>query len=137
MKRLISALVSAICLIAIYLMTLPRGVKMTWADPGGRYVHYFSYFSDTPIGYGNWMPILTAILVIGAATMLLLQIIKLINPDNWSGRSLICLIIAVLFSLISFIVFNTATVLSSAITGLILLAAILQYYSFSREREQI
>lgn len=102
---------------------------MTWADPGGLYVHYYSYFSDMPLGYGNWMPILTTILVIGATIMLLFQIIKPDISDKWSRRTLNCLILAVIFSLISTIVFNTTTALSGIITGMILLAAMLQYFS--------
>lgn len=128
-KRMISISTFIICLSSIYMMTLSSGVKMTWADPGGRYVHYYSYFSDMPLGYGNWMPILTAILVIGATIMLLLQIIKPDISDKWSRRTLNCLILAVIFSFISIIVFNTATALSGIITGMILLVAMLQYFS--------
>jgi len=135
MKRVIVVMASTICLIVIYLMTLPSGVKMTWSDPGGRYVHYFSHFSFMPIGYGNWMPILTAVLVISAAIMLFLQVIKPDMTGKWSRRTLDCLIVAVLFSLISFTVFNTATVLSGVITGLILLIALLQYFSIKQNPE--
>lgn len=89
MKRMISALTSITCLVAIYLTTLPNGVKMISTDPGGRYVCYFSYFSpDVPGASGNWPPILTAVLVISAFIMLVVQIIRLHNLDKWSRRSI-------------------------------------------------
>lgn len=137
MKRVISALASAACLIAIYLMTLPSGVKMTWADPGGQYVYYFSYFSPAVLGAsGNWLPILIAALAISAFIMLVIAIFKPENSRKWNRRVLICLITAVAFSLISFVAFNTATILSGVITGLILLAIILQYDSHKRDQAE-
>lgn len=137
MKRIISILTFAILLIAIFLMTLPGGVRMSWADLAGIYTYYYSYFDLTvPFASGNWLPLLTAVLVIAAVIITLLQIIKPDISDKWNRRLRNSLITAIVCSLASFVLFATATARSGIITLLISLPLALQYYLARKQAEE-
>ncbi len=99
-------------LISLILMALPYGVSMTFADGPGNYLTYhFSYFSSMPIGYGNWLPIITAVLSIAIFILILLD-----NKIKTEKPVKICLAICLLASFLSWIIFNAISVLGIIIT---------------------
>ena len=67
-----SALVSFVFLIlAVVLEALPYGVTMRFAEgPGEYYLETQSYFSLLPVGYGDVLPLLIALLTVAACLAL-------------------------------------------------------------------
>lgn len=93
-------------LIALILMALPYGVAMTFADgPGKHLTFHFSYFSFTPIGYGNWLPIIIAVFSIAILVLVLVS-----NKINTEKPVKTCLAICLVASLLSWIMFNAISV---------------------------
>jgi hypothetical protein len=112
MKKVIS-----ICcmLIAIILMTLPYGVSMTFGpSPTERVTKYFSYFSMVPVGYGNWFPVITALLSIFVLFLLLVGIRRV----NTRRTVQVCLSICIIVSVLSLLVFNSASIVGVCVAAL-------------------
>jgi len=114
MKRFIS-----ICcaLAALALMALPFGVRMDFvSDPGPPMemaTFHTSYISMMPIGYANWMPIITAVLTL-AVLVLLVEGMK----KDRKIPICICLIICIAASFISWSVFSTLTIIGAVVFAL-------------------
>lgn len=134
MKKASSIVSVLLIMIAIILMILPIGVKQTWADPGGTYVYLYPYFSFFVFGAsGNALPLLVAILTTAVFILMITRFfIPLINRKT-NKIVLGSLIIAIIFSLISFLIFDTTSIAGIIITLLIILAATLHYLSEKEE----
>jgi hypothetical protein len=95
--------------LAIALMALPLGVRMNFVyDPGPPMefvTFYFSYFSLTPLGYANRFPMITAVLTIAILVLLLIGFKK----DTRRGV-LICTVICIAASAISWLIFGAFSV---------------------------
>lgn len=117
--------ISILCiLISIILMASPWGIAMTFAPgPNERIMSYFSYFDLMPLGYGNWFPAITVILSIIA---LLLLLVDLKKPGYRRKAVRVCLIICVISSLLSWVIFNTFTTTGAFVASLHLIVLILQ-----------
>lgn len=103
MKRIISIFSM---LAALLLMLLPFGVAMTFAPGPSQYMtKYFSYFSMTPVGYGNWFPIIIAVLSI----IILLLLIFARDNENIKKTVLVLLGICLVASILSWILFSSFT----------------------------
>ena len=102
----------------IILMTTPYGVPMVFAPgPTVRVTKYFSYFSFVPIGYANWFPFIIGLLSI--ATFLLILI-------NKKRHIKMLLTICICFSLLSWVIFNSISIISVTITCLHIMVLLLQ-----------
>ena len=130
MKKASPIISALLILAAIILMVLPIGVKQNWSDPGGTYIYFYPYFSFFVFGTsGNALPLLVAILTTVAFVFIITCIFR---PSKTGKRTRIILgslVVAIVFSLISFLIFDTTSIAGIIITGLILLAATLQYFS--------
>ena len=92
--------------LALAMMILPFGVAMPFADgPDSTVVTVFPYFDLTPWGYGNWFPLLAGVLTLAALVLLFLQDRKV------KGKlpMVVCLGLAMVCSVLSWLVFSTYT----------------------------
>ncbi len=121
---MIKKMASIICMvIAIVLMGTPFSVAMTFASgPTERITKYFSYFSLAPVGYGNWFPIITALLSIIALLLLLVGIKK----TDTKRAVQVCLTICIIASLSSWLVFNSITIVGICVAVFHVIALVLQ-----------
>lgn len=114
---------SIVCLaLSIVLMALPYGVAMEFSSsPTERVTSYHSYFSMMPFGYGNWCPIIAAIISV------VIIVLFFVSGKKNVGISIeICLGIVITASLISWLVFRTFSTVGLGIFALHLVAFILQ-----------
>ena len=112
-KELLQRIVLICCMAAsIVLMALPYGVRMSFAAPGGSpHVIHHSYFSGLPIGYGNWFPVIIALLSIAITIILIIKVIRNISDGKMFGKAVfICLCICLMASLLSWILFSAISV---------------------------
>jgi len=109
MKRMLPL---SLMLASIVLMILPFGVRMAFANPDGPpFIQYYSYFSEMPIGYGNFFPILTVILSLAVIITLAVKARNHTQIKYIGGKViLICLCGCLLLSLLSWIVFNAISI---------------------------
>ena len=82
--------------IALILEILPCGVTMRFASPPGEepFIENTSYFDLLPLGYGNFAPLITAVLTAVLLVVLLFYIIKG-GPALWKTGKNISLAAAV------------------------------------------
>ena len=111
-----------VCLtMALALMVFPYGVAMSFAaGPDAPAVQTYAYFSLTPCGYANFLPLLAGVLTLAAAVLLLF-------PDRLHMKKplLLCLGAAVVLSPLSWLIFGSYTGASLAIVVFQLLALLL------------
>lgn len=128
MRRIISI---SLMLITLILMLLPYGVAMNFAvSQGEEITYYYSYYNSMPIGYGNWIPIVTVISSV--IIVLLLIFIKNSNLQKIINRLLVIIIIAIISS---WFIFSSFTLLSLAITIVHIIVFIFQVYPRSKSRK--
>ena len=134
MKRTIS-----ICCIlaALILMILPFSIDMDFvSDPGPpmeTVTFQCSYFSMMPIGYANWMPIITAVLSIAILFMLVFGNKK--DRGKIKDRKIpicICLLACIVATFVSWSVFSTLNVIGALIFALHFALFAIQILSFER-----
>ena len=115
-----SDLPAIMCVAAsIILMALPYGVAMTFAPgPDEHITLYFSYFSGMPIGYGNWLPLITEALSILSLILLFVDMKEDIMPVVMG-----CLLLVFISTIISWLVFN-------AFSSMGLFVLLLQFAAF-------
>ncbi|WP_211274644.1 hypothetical protein [Anaerobacillus arseniciselenatis] len=105
------------------MMMLPFGVSMTFApNPTDRVTKYFSYFSMMPVGYGNLFPFITALLSIVVLLLLLVRTKKAYN--GCAVR--VCLSICILMSLLSWLLFNSVSIVGVCVFALHIIVLVLQ-----------
>lgn len=110
-------------IVAIYLMTLPYGVAMTFAPgPEETVVRYFSYFSLMSAGYGNWMPIITIVLSAAVTVLLFFK-------NSLRKTIFVCLGIMILGNLLTWLIFNSLSLVSLAIVVILVLVFIISLLS--------
>ncbi|WP_018306496.1 hypothetical protein [Desulfitobacterium hafniense] len=110
-------------LIAIILMATPYGIAMTFAPgPTELVTRYFSYFSLMPFGYGNWLPIITALLSIVVVFLLLLGIRK----ANTGKAVRVCLTLCIIASVLSWLIFESISPVGVCIAVFHAVALVLQ-----------
>lgn len=121
---MIKRTISICCtLIAIILMATPFGVAMTFAPgPTERVTKYFSYFSMMPLGYGNWFPVITALLSIAVFFLLLVGIKK----ANTRRVVQVCLTICIIASLLSWLIFNSISIVGACVAAFHIIVLVLQ-----------
>ena len=114
--------ISMICIVlSIVLMALPYGVAMHWGiSPTEVDTTYVSYFSPLPAGYADWFPLSTAILSILSLLLLCIAIIR--RHVIFIVR--ILLILCMVLSVLSWLIFHTFTWTGLSITVLHLAACI-------------
>lgn len=92
--------------LALAMMILPFGVAMPFSDgPDSTVVTVFPYFDLTPWGYGNWFPLLAGVLTLAALVLLFLQDRKVKGKLSMA----VCLGLAMVCSVLSWLVFSTYT----------------------------
>ena len=100
--------------LALAMMILPFGVAMPFADgPDSTVVTVFPYFDLTPWGYGNWFPLLAGVLTLAALVLLSLQDRKVKAKLPMA----VCLGLAMVCSVLSWLVFSSYTGGSLRIVG--------------------
>ena len=115
--------VIASCLMAvsIVLMALPYGVAMTFWYSGPpdfeTITLYYSYFSEMPpFGSGNFFPMAAAMISTGVFMRLIIGFIAIarrkFEEDVIGKPTYISLIVCIISSILSWLVFNTITTLS-------------------------
>ncbi|CDX04618.1 hypothetical protein [Desulfitobacterium hafniense] len=105
-------------LVAIILMATPYGIAMTFAPgPTELVTRYFSYFSLMPFGYGNWLPIITALLSIVVVFLLLLGIRK----ANTGKAVRVCLVVCIIASVLSWKSISQVGVCVAALHSIVLM----------------
>ncbi|SHN88459.1 hypothetical protein [Desulfitobacterium chlororespirans] len=110
-------------LIAIMLMATPYGIAMTFASgPTERVTKYFPYFSLMPFGYGNWFPIITALLSIVVVFLLLVGIRK----ANTGKAVRVCLVLCIIASVLSWLIFESTSIVGVCVAVLHAIALVLQ-----------
>ncbi len=116
--------ISILCmLIAIILMATPYGIAMTFAPgPTERVTKYFSYFSLMPFGYGNWFPIITALLSIVVFFLLLVSVRK----ANKGKAVRVCLALCIIASVLSWLIFESISLVGVCVAVLHAIALVLQ-----------
>jgi len=134
MKRVLS-----ICCIlaALILMTLPFGIQMDFvSDPGPPMemaTSHYSYFSMMPIGYANWMPIITAVLSLAILIMLVFSLKKDRGVEKERKIPIcICLIACIIATFVSWSVFSTLTIIGAIIFALHFALLAIQLLAFER-----
>lgn len=99
-------------LMAIILMATPFGVAMTFAtSPTERVTDYFSYFSMMPLGYGNWFPMIIAILSIIAFVLLIIGA----NKTKIKRTVQVLLSICIAASALSWIIFSSFSIVGACV----------------------
>lgn len=91
-------------------------------SPNETVISYYSYFSPMPFGYGNWFPIITAILSIFVAILLLVRLKR-----NCTKAIKICLGITIFATLLSWVIFNAFSFISLAVLALHIFVFIIQF----------
>jgi uncharacterized membrane protein len=131
-RRKMKRILSICCMgVAVVLMSLPYGVQMRFvSDPGPpmEFVSfYYSYFSGMPIGYANWFPIITVLLSIAVLLMLVVRAVRHKSKNSCTVKPLmICLVICVVASLCSWLIFNAVSVIGVVVFALHLATLALQ-----------
>lgn len=124
MKRnfyIIGSFLSAAAALAI--MVLPTSAVMVFAPgPHERFVQTYSYFSPMLFGYGNWFPIITAVLTGAALLLLLVQMLA----KKGQTAVLACAVAGFVASLLAVLLFGAVSVLGIVISVLLLFFAVLQ-----------
>ena len=120
--------------LSVALMWLPSAVAMRFvSDPGPpiEYItHYCSYISRLPIGYGNWFPIIIAILAFTVLLMLIASVRRTARGRDSKKPVLICLSICVITSPLSWLIFGGAyeiTIVGVIVFALHVVTLALQY----------
>ncbi|NLJ58601.1 MAG: hypothetical protein GX339_07140 [Tissierellia bacterium] len=119
---MIKRYISIFCIIvSIVLMATPLGIAMTFAPgPTERITSYFSYFDLIVIGYGNCFPLMTALL----SFVILFILVKRIRKPSMGKVVEICVTICIIFSLLSWIIFNTFTIIGACVASFHLIVLI-------------
>jgi len=109
-------------IISVVLMATPYGIAMKFAlGPNERVIKYYSYFNMMPLGYGNWLPMITAILSIAVLMILLISLKK----GKGEKPALVCLVICVIASILSWLIFGAFSIMGAIITALHVTAILL------------
>jgi len=124
-------------LAALALMALPFGIDMDFvSDPGPPMeivTFQCSYFSMMPIGYANWMPLVTAVLSLAILFMLVFGLKKDRGKKKDNKIPIcICLIACIAASFVSWSVFSTLTVIGALVFALHFALLTIQLLSFER-----
>ena len=132
MKRFLS-----ICcaLAALALMALPFGIRMDFvSDPGPpmEFVTFHcSYISLMPIGYANWMPVVTAVLTL----VILLLLVAGMKKDR-KIPICICLIACIAATFVSWSVFSTLTIIGAVVFALHFALLAVQLLNFETNKSE-
>ena len=120
-------------------MALPFGIDMDFvSDPGPPMeivTFQCSYFSMMPIGYANWLPLITAVLSIAILFMLVFGNKK--DRGVIKDRKIpicICLIACIAASFVSWSVFSTLTIIGALVFALHFALLAIQLLSFERKK---
>ena len=117
---MIKRIISTCCMaVSVVLMALPYGVAMTFWYSGPpdfeTVTLYYSYFNMMPLGYGNIFPMITAMLSSGVLMRLLIGIIAVVrkrrNSDDIGKPTFILLMICIIASVLSWVIFSAITVI--------------------------
>ena len=134
MKRFLSIY----CILAaLVLMALPFGIQMDFvSDPGPpmEFVTYhFSYLSLMPLGYANWMPLITVLLSLAVLIMLVLGRKK--DRGVIKDKKIpicICLIVCIVATFLSWSVFSTLTIIGAVVFALHFALLAIQLLNFEK-----
>jgi len=132
MKRFLS-----ICcaLAALALMALPFGIRMDFvSDPGPPMefvTFHYSYISLMPIGYANWMPVVTAVLTL----VILLLLVAGMKKDR-KIPICICLIACIAATFVSWSVFSTLTIIGAVVFALHFALLAVQLLNFETNKSE-
>jgi hypothetical protein len=131
MKRFILLVISAVGMaVSIILMALLKGIVMVFASsPGQRIYVSFSNFDSIIFGYGNWFPLISAVMAVIALILILWSLIRYKNFITPNNASLICSILSISASLLSFIIFHPANTAGIVIVTLLIISTISQAFA--------
>lgn len=120
---------------AIILELIPGGVIMRFATPPGEppVFEYCSYFSLLPFGYGNIMPLLTALITCAVFIMLLVYCVKESDFLLNCSRGFLCG--GIFFSVLSYTLFGSENITLIGVSITALLAAELLVLLFVKKRK--
>lgn len=93
---------------ALVLELLPLGVVMRFAKGPNELFppEYYSYFSLTPFGYGNFTPLLTGLLTVAALLLAVLTILWRKKREAFRGKAFVCASLALLFTPVPLLLFG-------------------------------
>lgn len=112
---------------ALVLEALPNGVVMQWAMPPGESPKYsmYSYFALTPFGYGNFPPLITAVMTVVVTIFTVIVMLsgkRFVKPRN---VLFVCIIVTAVISACNFLYgFGSVTMVGVLITLLLVISAI-------------
>lgn len=112
---------------ALVLEALPNGVVMQWAVPPGESPKYtmYSYFALTPFGYGNFPPLITAVMTVVVTIFTVIVMLsgkRFVKPRN---ALFVCIIVTAVISACTFLYgFRYVTTIGVLITLLLMISAI-------------
>lgn len=130
-KKDIFSIISMI--VAIVLMTMPIGVAMEFSSgPGSAdfVTKYYSYFSGMPIGYANWLPLITVLISI----FILLMLIVDIKVQRMRKVIKFSLSICIIASVLSWIIFDSFTIIALLIMIIHIVVLILQVLTKNNQK---
>lgn len=131
---------------AIITEALPFSYIMTFAAPPRKepYYNYNSYFSMLPFGYGNWFPILTAVLSCISAVLVTILLVNLIirrlskEKTIIKGKAaIICTSLALFFSILTSLLANKTTSWSILIMLMLILSLMLQFAQYNANKHNL
>jgi len=136
MKRTLSLF----CILAaLILMALPFGIQMHFvSDPGPPMefvTFHFSYLSLMPLGYANWMPLITVLLSLAILFMIVFGNKK--DRGMRKDRKIpicICLIVCIAASFVSWSVFSTLTIIGAVVFALHFALLTIQLLNFEQTK---
>lgn len=128
MKKTLAHVLSLLCVIvSIILMALPISVEMVLAPgPDKRVIETSSYFGPIVFGYGNWFPIITAIMSI----IVVLSIVWNLFGNKGSKVTLVCSTISAVSSVLAMVLFTSISVVSIIIAVLLCISTALQWIQY-------
>lgn len=118
--------------VAVVLEALPFGAVMYFmAGPEETIVKTYSYFSMTPFGYGNPLPLLTGVLTVAVTV---LSAVSLFKKSGGSPRNVafICTVVTFVFSLLPMIIHGKAALIQLGIS--VMLGASLFFQAYAARR---
>jgi len=120
-------------------MILPFGINMDFvSDPGPPMeiaTFQCSYFSMMPVGYANWMPLITAVLSI----VILFMIVFGLKKDRGMKKDrkipiCICLMACIAATFVSWSVFSTLNIIGATVFALHFALLSIQLLNFERNK---
>lgn len=135
MKKIIPLGLAAIFMaLSIMLMVLLKGVVMRFSS-GPQMFSYESYsYIDAMVfgASGNWLPLISFILSIASLVFIVISILQYAKSKSPKSTSIVCTMISIFASLLSFLIFDSMNAVSILIVAAMSISMIIQYIGYTK-----